>query len=481
MAASLKVGDVLNGRYPILGILGEGGMGAVYKASDMNTTRIWAIKEMTEQFATEEERQEAIAGFGQEARLLSNLEHPNLPRINDFFTDNGHHYLVMDLVQGETWEKKLMRDKQSVADILDIVYQITDVLRYLHTQPQPIIFRDLKPANVMITPEGVAKLIDFGIARVFQAGKANDTRALGTPGYAAPEQYGSGQSDARTDIYALGVMMHQAFSGIDPSVDPFRFEPLTELLPDFPQSIEDIVTRATALKREERFSCVAEMQEALQALHSDPDVYDLLPLRLRTGILPRPEAKGDTSSKFAGSGRISAPLVDAIPDEPVATPRSGTASLHAASALNAPLSTSRSGTASLHKSGAMNAPLSTPRSGTASLAGKSAAGSGQTAAAKRFGQSGALHKSLQKNADILPEAAEGDAQKNGCWPWVAMGVLLCGATVPGLGWFLIFPALAVVYFAKGMRVQMLFCTAAIFIWGLMCTFIFSSMLKLIIK
>ena len=149
--------------------------------------------------------------------------------------------------------------------------------------------------------------------------------------------------------------------------------------------------------------------------------------------------------------------------------------------MDAPLSTSRSGTASLHKSGNVNASLSTPRSGTASLAGKSASNPGPADAVSRFGTSGALHNALQKHADILPEAAEGDTQKNGCWPWAAMGVLLLGATVPGLGWFLIFPALAVVYFAKGMRVQMAVCTVAIFIWGLISTFIFSSLLSWLAK
>lgn len=476
MAASLKVGDVLNGRYPILGILGEGGMGAVYKASDLGSTRIWAIKEMTEQFATEEERQEAIAGFEQESRLLSQLEHPNLPRITHFFTDNGHHYLVMDLVQGETWEKKQLREKQSIADILDIVYQITDVLRYLHGQPQPIIFRDLKPANVMITPEGVAKLIDFGIARVFQAGKANDTRALGTPGYAAPEQYGSGQSDARTDIYALGVMMHQAFSGIDPSVDPFRFEPLTELIPDFPQSIEDIVSKAVALKREERFSCVAEMQEALQALHSDPDVYDLLPLRLRTGILPRPEMRG-SAAKSGRSGRISAPVVDALPDAPRSISRSGTASLKRSGDMNAPLSTPRSGTSSLPNSAAVSSALAAAGKGAVQIAHKAQGAASK--ALEKYNQRNTA-AGVQRQGETLP-AESGGEQKSGCWPWIAMVVLLLCATFPGVGFLAFLPALPVIYFAKDQRVQMVICTVAILVWGVLSDIMLATFLSWIAK
>ena len=459
MAASLKVGDVLNGRYPILGILGEGGMGAVYKASDLGSTRIWAIKEMTEQFATEEERQEAIAGFEQEARLLSQLEHPNLPRITHFFTDNGHHYLVMDLVQGETWEKKQMHEKQTIADILDIVFQITEVLRYLHGQRQPIIFRDLKPANVMITPEGVAKLIDFGIARVFQAGKANDTRALGTPGYAAPEQYGSGQSDARTDIYALGVMMHQAFSGIDPAADPFRFEPLTDLIPDFPPSIDAIVARAVALKREERFSCVAEMQEALQSLHSDPDVYDLLPLRLRTGVLPRPEARNTAGANMKFDVRRSAPLVDAVPDNPVSAAGTDAASLNNGGELNAPLATPRSGTASLHRPEAGNAEHNT----SAPLEVLKKATQSFPQLQKVAPQLQKVAPQLQKVAENLP-VPEGGDKKSGCWPFVIMGMLLMFATLPYIGWLALLPALLLIYIVKDMRVQMTVCTFVILLW-----------------
>ncbi len=267
-------------------------MGAVYKASDLGSTRVWAIKEMSDSFATDDERAEAIRGFEQEARLLSELDHPNLPRITHFFSDHGHQYLVMDLVEGENWEKKLSRQRPSIAEVLDIVMQLVDVLEYLHNRPQPIIFRDLKPANVMITPAGVAKLIDFGIARVFQAGKATDTRALGTPGYAAPEQYGTGQSDARTDIYALGVMMHQAFTGVDPSLEPFKFAPIPTLVPLFPVDIDRIVAKATAVNRQDRYDSVASMRNDLIALREKSETYAVLPARLRTGILPPPVSTG---------------------------------------------------------------------------------------------------------------------------------------------------------------------------------------------
>ena len=305
MSASLKVGDVLNGRYPIQSILGEGGMGAVYKASDLSSSRIWAIKEMNDTYATEEERQQAVADFAREAELLSDLDHPNLPSVTHAFEEKGRHYLVMDLVKGRTWEDIQEKGRQPLAEILDIVWQITEVLGYLHSRPRPIVFRDLKPANVMITPDGVVKLIDFGIARVFQVNKQNDTRAMGTPGYAAPEQYGKGQSDARTDIYALGVMMHQAITGVDPSLNPFKFAPVTSLASRTPESVAAIVAKAVETDREKRFANIEALRAALMALRDDPEAYDYLPSRLRTGVLPKPQSKA---------------LTKELPDQPKARP-----------------------------------------------------------------------------------------------------------------------------------------------------------------
>ena len=214
MTARLGVGQVLSGRYKVERILGEGGMGAVYLVSDSRLAKqYWAIKEMADDFSDPEERAEAQQAFKSEAELLSQLKHVNLPRITDSFIEAGRQYLVMDYVEGETLERVLQKQgRLSVGEALDVAVQIAEVLEYLHSRPQPVIFRDLKPANVILSPDGTARLIDFGIARFFKSGKTSDTRALGTPGYAAPEQYGRGQSDARTDIYALGATLHEALS-----------------------------------------------------------------------------------------------------------------------------------------------------------------------------------------------------------------------------------------------------------------------------
>ena len=174
MAANLQVGDVLAQRYTIEAILGRGGMGAVYKASDSDSKRCWAIKEMNDGFDDSEERQEALESFKTEFEILCDLEHPSLPRMYQSFEENGRQYIVMDLVEGKTVEELIRLSPQGrlpLEQVLDIAVQLADVLDYLHRHNPPIIFRDLKPGNIMITSTGTVKLIDFGIARFFTKGK----------------------------------------------------------------------------------------------------------------------------------------------------------------------------------------------------------------------------------------------------------------------------------------------------------------------
>lgn len=263
MAAGLKVGDILNSRYPIEGILGEGGMGAVYRASDLSSKRHWAIKEMTNNFDNAQEETEALEGFRAEADILCELDHPNLPRITHCFSEKGRHYIVMDLVQGDTVEKMIKsKGHLGLEEVTKITEQLIQVLDYLHSHVPPIIFRDLKPANIMMTAQGQIKLIDFGIARFFTKGKAADTRALGTPGYAAPEQYGKGQSDARTDIYAMAATLHHCLTGVDPSNKPFSFQPPSQLQGMLPQKLDEVLLKALQLDPNKRWSNVKEFGDA---------------------------------------------------------------------------------------------------------------------------------------------------------------------------------------------------------------------------
>jgi serine/threonine protein kinase len=218
-------------RYQIVKRLGEGGFGAVYQAEDRELgNRLVAVKEMSYSGLATQELQEATEAFHQEAILLAGLSHPGLPRIYDHFSEGGHWYLVMEFIEGETLEKRLdrsMKKHLTVKEALQLGVKLCDVLEYLHTRQPPIIFRDLKPSNVMMTPDGAVYLIDFGIARLFKPGQQKDTMAFGSPGYAAPEQYGKAQTTPRSDVFSLGALLHYLVTGNDPSDTPFRFAPLT--------------------------------------------------------------------------------------------------------------------------------------------------------------------------------------------------------------------------------------------------------------
>ncbi len=207
-------------RYRIVGMVGKGGYGAVYKAEDtQRNDSIIAIKSINLSHLSSEEIIEATDTFNREMLLLSDLRHPNLPRIHDHFTDREHWYLVMDFIEGETLEDYLQKAKKGylrVREVLNIGIQLCTVLDYLHIQKQPIIFRDVKPANIMRTPKGHLYLIDFGIARHFIPGQKKDTGPLGSPGYAAPEQYGKAQTTVQTDIYGLGATLQTLLTGTDP-------------------------------------------------------------------------------------------------------------------------------------------------------------------------------------------------------------------------------------------------------------------------
>jgi serine/threonine protein kinase len=261
---------MLKQRYVVLGAAGRGGFGAVYKAMDSQFgNRQVAIKEMSQSNLTPLELGSASHAFHHEALLLANLTHPNLPRIYEQFVDSGRSYLVMDFIDGETLEERLKRlggQKLPVDLVLDIAIQLCSVLDYLHSRPDPIIFRDLKPANVMIDVSNHVYLIDFGIARHFKPGQAKDTTALGSSGYAAPEQYGRTQSTARTDIYALGATLHQLLTGDDPAASPFHFSQL-----DFSEQVtlkgfDTLVMSMLSVEVERRPASAAFVKQELQRI-----------------------------------------------------------------------------------------------------------------------------------------------------------------------------------------------------------------------
>jgi hypothetical protein len=266
----LNPGTVLQNRYRILRILGQGGMGAVYLAEDLRLNRWLAVKEMLpDPQATYLERQQAQQQFQLEATMLAKLDHPNLPKVYDCLEEGGSFFLAMDFVDGETLEHLLATTPGALPQerVLGWAAQLCDVLAYLHSQQPPIIFRDLKPANIMLDRHGRIKLIDFGIARLFKPGKQTDTLRMGTLGYAPPEQYaGRGQTDKRSDIFSLGATLHHLLTGRDPKAEmPFTFSSLlprkvnTTVTP----AVEAAVMKAVAFDAADRFQTVAEMKQAL--------------------------------------------------------------------------------------------------------------------------------------------------------------------------------------------------------------------------
>ncbi len=221
---------LLTHRYRILAQIGAGGFSVVYRAEDTHfNDHPVAIKAISLIGLSPVEIIEATETFNREVALLSQLSYSGLPRIYHHFSDAETWYMVMDFIEGETLEALLGRASGgilSAGEALDIAQSLCTVLEYLHSRQPPIIFRDLKPGNIIIRTDGHLSIIDFGIARHYKAGQMKDTIPFGSPGYAAPEQYGRAQTTQRSDVYSLGAILHQMLTGDDPSRTPFRFAPL---------------------------------------------------------------------------------------------------------------------------------------------------------------------------------------------------------------------------------------------------------------
>lgn len=248
-------------------------MGAVYKAMNANDQTIWAIKEMSESVVDPKDWNHTLDAFYEEAHLLQTLTHENLPQVIDVFEDHARHYIVMDFVKGHTLTELMLQAGGSISEKKVVAWgkQLCMVLDYLHSHNPPIIYRDLKPDNVMVEAgSNRIKLIDFGIARRFKGKKKSDTVHLGTIGYAPPEQFGkSGQeSDARTDIYALGATLHYLLTGLDPGANPFNFADV-RVHAKVSAEVGEAINRALKTRSTLRHQNAAEMYKALTG-HSPP-------------------------------------------------------------------------------------------------------------------------------------------------------------------------------------------------------------------
>jgi serine/threonine protein kinase len=241
----IDANTIVGGRYKVLRPLGGGGMKLVYLAEDLRlASRPCALAEMVDGFTNPDLQKQAVAAFQREADMLAQLSNEHIPRVFDRFSDQNRHYLVMEYIDGVTLEDRIKAagGKLPEAEVIDVALQILDTLEYLHGLEPPVIYRDLKPSNVMLSRNQQAKLIDFGIARHFQP--MSNATMIGTQGYAPPEQY-RGKVEARSDIYALGATMHHALSGRDPALEPpFSFPPLRSLCPTLSQALCDLVDDA---------------------------------------------------------------------------------------------------------------------------------------------------------------------------------------------------------------------------------------------
>lgn len=259
MVKVLKIGDVFDQRYRILEILGHGGMGTVYLAENLRLGTRWAVKEILL-------RSSSSMDLHAEPNILKKLDHPLLPRIYDIVECAEAIYLIVDYIEGQSMQE-LLREKRcfSEGEVCTWALQLCDVLEYLHGfQPRPIIYRDMKPANIMLTPNGKIKLIDFGIAREYKAHANSDTVYIGTRGYAAPEQYGGGQTGAYTDIYSLGVTLFHMLTGRSPYDPPYALE----FMPQDPVSeiFRDIICRCICQNPDQRYASASALKKAFEEL-----------------------------------------------------------------------------------------------------------------------------------------------------------------------------------------------------------------------
>lgn len=262
----LSPGTLLNIRYRIVSILGQGGMGAVYRANDEHLSIPVAVKENL--FLTEEYGRQ----FQREAHILAGLRHTNLPHVTDYFSlENQGQYLVMDYIEGEDLRQRMERmgaipEREAIL----IGISICDALNYLHTRRPPIVHRDIKPGNIKVTPEGQAVLVDFGLAKIMHGSQATSTGARAmTPGYSPPEQYGTARTDPRTDIYSLGATLYAALTGIIPEdglarmTGKAKLTNLRELSPKINRRLAETIEKALQVDPDDRYQDSDELKDDL--------------------------------------------------------------------------------------------------------------------------------------------------------------------------------------------------------------------------
>jgi serine/threonine-protein kinase len=282
LARLLEPKTVLRGRYKIVSVVGQGGMGAVYRAEDLRLEgRICAVKEVRpDPDATPEALDQSREQFHREATILARLDHPNLPKVSDTFHEEGREYLVMDFVEGKDL-RQAMEEKRQQGTFLDEhkvlrwTHQLCDALAYLHSREPPILHRDIKPSNIKLTPTGLIKLVDFGLVKLLATDQARTVTVLqgrGTAAYTPLEQYGgdSGHTDVRSDIYSLGATLYHLLTNRPPAdakqrfLNPGVLRPPSEFNSHVSPSTERAILAAIAMHPDERPQSIADFRDMLQ-------------------------------------------------------------------------------------------------------------------------------------------------------------------------------------------------------------------------
>jgi serine/threonine-protein kinase len=278
-------GVILRERYRLTNIVGQGGMGSVYRAEDLRLPgRLCAIKEVEpDANASAEIQAQAQEQFLKEASILAQLDHPSLPKVSDFFSENGRDYLVMDYVPGDDLSQLLRANDGPLAETLVLQWaaQIIDALTYLHAQNPPVLHRDIKPANIKVTPHGRIKLVDFGLVKILAHDDARTITVVqgrGTALYTPLEQYGGdgGHTDVRTDIYALGATFYHLLTDSPPPDAKARFlrpaslQPPERINPTLSKAVSDGIMWAMGMHPNERPSSVEEFRQVLFGLKPRP-------------------------------------------------------------------------------------------------------------------------------------------------------------------------------------------------------------------
>jgi serine/threonine-protein kinase len=312
----LPTNHLLYKRYLIVRTLARGGQSAVYLAKDtLESGAQRAIKELSDSALPIVQRQQAVNGFMREADILYRLHHPALTQLFEIFVEEGKHYLVMEYVPGHTLEEELLTAGEPLEwrHVARWGVELCDVFGYLHSQAPAVVYRDLKPPNVMLTPEGPIKLIDFGIARWFHPARTHDTTQLGTDGYAAMEQY-AGRSEPRSDLYALGACLYHLLTGRVPTSAPQRMAgqplaPIRSMNPDVPETLDRVIAQAMRLDATDRFADATRMRAAL--------VTTLQPGNALTGQLRTQAGQASGIGRAGATGQAQAILAPKLSVQPL--------------------------------------------------------------------------------------------------------------------------------------------------------------------